>query len=274
MSPTLIVFSFALPILIWALHDLAVLGMAFRAAAPGSTMQVTLSSRASLHYQAADGSPRAERPDPAEAEPARPAELDFDAFVRLTYKEVYKIAVSSAESTDGVWDAVNEAYADLQEQWPEHSAKGLDHLRSYVLRAVSHRRIDEIRRETRATRALGKYLLDPTTECGSAPSEADLAPLHGALREALRTVLDETRKDTHRRIIGLRINTDMTAGEIARETRTSERTVHRVIKRAADEVGARVRRDHPELENLIRSEVRRRLPRPRRKSSHDKEVDQ
>lgn len=275
MSPLIVIALLVLSTLLLGLYDLAILRMAFRAAASGGTMRLTLSSRASLHYQAADGGPPAERPHAAGDQPAESEALDFATFAELTYAPVRKIIAAKFNGSGDAEEAVHDVYATMLEQWAEHSLKDPDHLRGYIVRAVSRKMIDRARREKSAASAIGAYLLDQTTSSASKPGEADLgAPLRRALRDALRAQLAETRTKTHRRIVELHFTTELTAREIARVTKTSERTVHRVVRKAKEELTDRLERNHPEVKDVLRSEARRRLPRLRRTSVHDKEVDQ
>lgn len=144
--------------LVRALHDLCALAMAFRVA-PGSTVQVTLSSRTSLHYQAAGGDTPTQHPTTIDDEDsAERTETDFIEFTRKTYEDVYKTTFAAFPGLkEDVQEVVNDVYAAIWTDWRKHSRKDAERLRRYATKAARNRTISRIRTAKSAERALDRY---------------------------------------------------------------------------------------------------------------------
>ncbi|MCP9947061.1 RNA polymerase sigma factor [Actinomadura madurae] len=246
--------------LVRALHDLCALAMAFRVA-PGSTVQVTLSSRTSLHYQAAGGDTPTQHPTTIDDEDsAERTETDFIEFTRKTYEDVYKTTFAAFPGLkEDVQEVVNDVYAAIWTDWRKHSRKDAERLRRYATKAARNRTISRIRTAKSAERALDRYRRALAAPPGpDTPRADDDATLVQAVRDTLRSQLAKTPRKSHQQIITLHFTHRLTAAEIAAATGISERTVYRVIKATREELMARLGLEHPELMERIAIETRRR----------------
>ncbi|MEU5992906.1 sigma-70 family RNA polymerase sigma factor [Spirillospora sp. NPDC047418] len=266
MSPPFFISLGALLVLIWTFHDFAVLRLALRAA-PGSVVRLTLSSRVSLHYQAADG--HAEHApahdgrsldDTSAGEPAGAA--TFDHFFRSTYRDVHKIVARKFRGMAlDVDAALQHAYLALSMRWSDDSTGGFDGRRQFVIRAAQNKLLDEIRQTGRTAHTHREYASDPTSPSlrdDSLSAAIQRRVLRDAQRATLMRHLEETAGETARLIVWLHFATDSSTAEIAEWAGCSRRTVNRHVHEACTALQARFESDYPGLKALFRAGLRKR----------------
>jgi RNA polymerase sigma-70 factor (ECF subfamily) len=153
----------------------------------------------------------------------------FAQLVRLHQARVFSIALRLCRQREDAQEVAQDAFVQLHAVLPEITSAA--HLRHWLLRTVTHRAIDRMRRNARQPRGLPVHAMDVHEL--AAPEVATDSLAQGKLRALLATLSADAQA-----VLLLRFQEDLDPMEIATVLGMPHNTVKSHLRRSLDELRA------------------------------------